>query len=154
VILIGSARAVHITHTCAPEDAPPFGRAPPPSRKQVLRRARVTWHPMMQLCGNDRPGLAEPVSWHGVGPSRRGTYAIERYSESTLERADAWHGTVDCTLDPPEGVSGPGVSLSRAEGEDRLGRRGHQGARTAWRRQLARTRPGDDRERARKDRTS
>jgi hypothetical protein len=99
---------------------------------------------MMQMCGNDRPGLAEPVSWHGVGPFRRGTYAIERYSGSTPERADAWHGTVDSALDPPEDVSGPGVSPSRAESEGRLGRR----------RQLARTWPGDHCERARKDRTS
>ena len=29
-------------HTLAPEDAAPFGPAPPPSRKQVLRQARVT----------------------------------------------------------------------------------------------------------------
>jgi hypothetical protein len=108
VILIGSARAVHIIHTCALQGATPFGRAPPPSRKQVLRRARVTSHPMMQMCGYERPGLAEPAAWHGVGPTRRGTYAIEYYSESTQERADAWHGTVDCTLDSPEGSADPG----------------------------------------------
>ena len=31
---------------------------------------------MMQVCGSDRPGLAEPTACHGVGPFRRGAYAI------------------------------------------------------------------------------
>jgi hypothetical protein len=50
VTIFGSARAVRINHTRAPEDAAPSGRAPPPSRSES--RCGRGWHPQMQLCGH------------------------------------------------------------------------------------------------------
>ena len=117
VTLIGSASAVLSVHTCAPEDAPPFGRAPPPSRNSISQRARVTWHPMMQMCGDDRPGLAEPAACHGVDPSRRGAHAILRSPGRALPLVHVRQPHHRLDREPVGGFwCGPDTAVSAREG--------------------------------------
>src|ERR1019366_10384723 len=66
-------------HTSAPEDAAPFGRAPPTSQNQDSRRARVTFASNDARVWMIRTTPAEPAAWHGGGPPRKGAYALRKF---------------------------------------------------------------------------
>jgi len=67
---------------------------------------------MMQMCGNDRPGRAEPTACHGVGPSRRGSTPFFGLPDGRSCRPYPPPGVAPCEWHGPRSDSRPFLSPS------------------------------------------
>src|SRR5664280_2580593 len=71
---------------------------------------------MMQLCGNDGPGLAEPAACHGVGPSRGGPMPSFVHPVEHSLSSMSINRTIGCDREPVGAFrSGPDVAVSARE---------------------------------------